>query len=104
MSTNASPTRVRWLVFVLACATSWLLYVHRYAWGVIKADLKAEYGFTDTQLGWLDSAFSATYALFQIPCGHMGDVLGPALALPVGLKPAMRISSIINSIPVRVTC
>ena len=29
------PTQVRWLIFALACATSWLLYLHRYAWGVI---------------------------------------------------------------------
>jgi hypothetical protein len=39
----ASPTRIRWLIFSLACATSWLLYLHRYAWGVIKPSLKAEY-------------------------------------------------------------
>ena len=63
------PTRVRWLVLVLACTTSWLLYLHRYAWGVIKPDVKAEYGLTDVQLGWLDSVFNAAYAVCQVPTG-----------------------------------
>ena len=77
------PTRVRWLVFGLSCGTSWMLYLHRYSWGLIKADVKAEYGLSDVQLGWIDSAFMGSYALFQIPTGALGDVLGPALVLPV---------------------
>src|ERR1700722_9550454 len=72
------PTQVRWLIFVLACTTSALLYLHRYSWGVIKPDLKKEYpALTDTQLGWLDSAFNATYAFGQVPAGLASDLLGP---------------------------
>ena len=77
------PTRVRWLMFVLACGTSWLLYVHRYSWGLIKPELKAEFGLSDVELGWLDGAFMATYALCQVPTGLFGDVFGPARVLPV---------------------
>src|SRR5262245_57009393 len=76
------PTRVRWLVFFLACATSWLLYLHRYAWGVIKPQVKSELGLTDVELGCLDSAFNAAYAAFQIPTGLLGDLFGPASVLP----------------------
>ena len=76
------PTNVRWLVLVLACMASWFLYLHRYAWGVIKPDVKAEFGLTDIQLGWLDSLFNVTYALFQVPFGLLGDHLGPALVIP----------------------
>ena len=55
------PTRVRWLIFTLACAVSWLLYLHRYAWGVIRPSLKAENpDLTDMELGWLDALFNAT--------------------------------------------
>jgi len=72
------PTQVRWLIFVLACAVSWLLYLQRYAWGVIKPELKEEYpGLTDQDLGYLDSLFSVTYALGQVPGGLAGDLLGP---------------------------
>lgn len=80
--TNQQPTRIRWLIFGLACAVSWLLYLHRYAWGVIKPTLKEEYpGLTDVTLGYLDSLFSLTYALGQVPGGMAGDLLGPRRVL-----------------------
>src|SRR5262249_7101694 len=75
---------VRWLVFGLACAVSWLLYLHRYSWGVIRPALKTEYPqLTDGELGWLDGVFNVTYALGQVPGGLAGDLLGPHLVLPV---------------------
>src|SRR5262245_20388804 len=77
------PSRVRWIVFALACAASWLLYLHRYSWGVVKPAFRKENpGLTDTQVGWLDSAFNAAYALGQVPCGVAGDALGPRAVLP----------------------
>jgi sugar phosphate permease len=76
----------RWAVFILACLISWLLYVHRYAWGVIKPALKAEYPeWTNAQLGLLDSLFNITYALGQIPGGAAGDVFGPRVVLTIML-------------------
>jgi sugar phosphate permease len=68
-------------VFWLACATSFILYLHRYSWGVIKGSLKQQTGLSDIELGWLDSAFAATYAAFQIPGGAAGDLLGPRRVL-----------------------
>jgi sugar phosphate permease len=77
------PTRVRWLVFVLACAASWVLYLHRYSWGVIKPAFRKEHPeLSDTEIGWLDSAFQATYALGQVPGGFLGDLLGARAVLP----------------------
>ena len=74
---SQEPTTVRWLVFTLACAASFILYLHRYSWGVIKPALKHDYpDLTDTQLGWLDSAFNATYAVGQVPTGLAGDLFG----------------------------
>lgn len=78
---DARPTRIRWLVFALACGISWLLYLHRYAWGVIKPAVKAETGLSDVELGWLDSAFSASYSMCQIPGGLAGDLFGPRRVL-----------------------
>jgi sugar phosphate permease len=76
------PTRCRWIVFVLACSASWLLYLHRYAWGVIKPAFRQENpGLSDTEIGWLDSAFNATYALGQVPAGLAGDAFGPRVVL-----------------------
>jgi sugar phosphate permease len=76
------PAGFPWVVFVLACAVSWLLYLHRYAWGVIRPSLKAEDpSLTDLQLGWLDALFNVTYAIGQVPGGLAGDLLGPRAVL-----------------------
>jgi sugar phosphate permease len=78
------PTQVRWLIFVLACATSWLLYLHRYSWGVIKPFLQKEHPELDeVALGWLDGLFMASYGIGQVPGGLAGDVLGPRSILSV---------------------
>lgn len=72
----SKPTNVRWVVFGLACGTSWILYLHRYTFALIKPELKEQFGWTKTELGLLDSAFFLAYTLFQIPCGILADALG----------------------------
>ena len=80
------PTSVRWYILVLIGAASWLLYLHRYAWGVVKSSFRKENPqFTDQDIGWLDSAFLATYACGQIPGGLAGDVFGPRLVLGLSI-------------------
>lgn len=70
-------------MLVAACLTSGLLYVHRYSWGVIKKEIKSEFHLSDSQLGWLDSAFQAAYTACQVPTGVAGDRWGPAAVLPL---------------------
>src|SRR5262249_51081642 len=80
----ARPTHVRWLIFALACATSWLLYLHRYSWGVIRPSFKADHpGLDDEQLGWLDGVFNLTYAIGQVPGGLAGDIFGARSVLAI---------------------
>jgi sugar phosphate permease len=75
------PTKVRWLIFSLACLTSWFLYLHRYTWNFIRPELKTEYDFSNTQLESIYTAFSVTYAFGQIPSGIICDFFGPHLFL-----------------------
>lgn len=70
-------------MLVIACLISGLLYVHRYSWGVIKKEIKAEFRLSDAQLGWLDAAFQGAYTACQLPTGMAGDRLGPAAVLPL---------------------
>ena len=77
------PTKVRWLMFVLACMTSWFLYLHRYTWNIIRPELKEEFGFNNTQLESIYTAFSVTYGLGQIPSGMICDFFGPHLFLGI---------------------
>lgn len=76
-----SPTGTRWVVFALACAMSFLLYLHRYTWGFVKAEVANEFNWNTDTLGWLDSAFMMSYALGQIPGGMLGDWFGPRRVL-----------------------
>jgi fucose permease len=79
----ARPTSVRWLMFGLACMTSWFLYLHRYTWNFIRPELKEEYDFSNTQLESIYTAFSVTYGLGQIPSGIICDFFGPHLFLGI---------------------
>ena len=70
------PTRFRWVVFTLCCGTSWLLYLHRYVFGLIKVELDKEYELGEAKLGVLDSVFSLFYSTCQIPMGIAVDMYG----------------------------
>src|ERR1700742_5062162 len=83
----ARPSQVRWLIFSLICATSFILYLHRYTWAMVKNDVRQTFDWSPGQLGYLDSAFNASYAVGQVPGGMLGDwfgthwVLGAMIAL-----------------------
>lgn len=78
---HEQPSRVRWLVFSLACGTSWFLYVHRYTWNIVRAELKDEFAFSNTEIDSLTSLFYASYTIFQVPSGMISDAFGPHLFL-----------------------
>ena len=75
-SIGERPTRVRYMVFVLGFGTSWLLYLHRYSFALIKPFLKDELGVSNTELGAMDTLFGLTYFSVQFPIGLWGDVAG----------------------------
>jgi ACS family glucarate transporter-like MFS transporter len=53
-----------------------LLYVDRVCISTAKGPITKELGLTDTQFGWVMSAFALGYALFQTPSGMLADRLG----------------------------
>ena len=79
------PTNVRWLVFVLGCGTSWLLYIHRYAFALVKSDIGEEFDLDAGQLADLDVWFSLFYGGVQIPAGILVDLLGAHLFLSASI-------------------
>ncbi len=88
VSAESREKRPRWMpgrptVFALAATTSFLLYLHRYTWNLIRPEIEAEYGLSNTQLEALGSAFFFPYALGQIPGGVLCDLFGPHLFLVV---------------------
>jgi ACS family glucarate transporter-like MFS transporter len=75
------PTNRRWVVFALAAATSFLLYLHRYTWNLIRPELQREYQFSNTELEAMGTAFYLSYAVGSVPSGVAIDLFGPHLFL-----------------------
>lgn len=79
LQASPAPTNRRWIVFALAAGTSFILYLHRYTWNFIRPELQSEYEFSNTELGFLDTAFNVSYSIGQIPGGIICDLFGPHL-------------------------
>jgi MFS family permease len=75
------PTRVRFGVLAFACALSMVTYLDRVCFGSVAGHIKSEFGLSDTQKGWLFSAFALAYAAFEVPSGALGDLFGPRKTL-----------------------
>ncbi|WP_235299210.1 MFS transporter [Portibacter marinus] len=58
-----------------------LLYVDRACISSAKEAISGDLGLSDTQMGWVLSAFALGYALFQVPGGAFGDKYGPRKVL-----------------------
>jgi ACS family glucarate transporter-like MFS transporter len=58
-----------------------LLYVDRIAISTARGPITSELNLSDTQFGWVLSAFALGYALFQTPTGALADRFGPRLVL-----------------------
>ena len=83
MISEQVPTNRRRVIFYLAGATSFILYLHRYTWVLVRPEIKKEFEFSETQMGGLDTAFNLTYMLGQIPGGMVCDFFGPHLFLGI---------------------
>jgi len=64
--------RVMILLYFLILIT----YLDRITISLVGVRIKAAFHLTNTQFGWVLSAFVLAYALFEIPSGLMGDRLG----------------------------
>src|SRR3546814_16018736 len=60
-----------------------LLYVDRVVISAAKEQITGEFQLSDTQFGWVISAFALGYALFQVPAGQLADRFGPRKTLAV---------------------
>jgi MFS family permease len=58
-----------------------ITYIDRVCISTAATDIRGELGLTPGQMGWVFSAFTFAYALFEVPSGWLGDVLGPRKVL-----------------------
>ena len=73
----------RFLLIAGAFLISVLMWVDRACISAAKEDIAADLQFTDRQMGWVMSAFSLGYALFQVPSGKLADRFGPRIVMTV---------------------
>ncbi len=76
-----TPTRARHWVIVFAVTLAVIQYIDRVAISQAAPLISADLGLSPAQMGWVFSAFTLAYALFEIPGGYLGDRIGPRRVL-----------------------
>ncbi|HYY99223.1 MAG TPA: MFS transporter, partial [Pyrinomonadaceae bacterium] len=77
----AAPTSARYKVLTLLVALASLTYLDRLCISIAGPAIAQEFKFTPVQLGYVFSAFTFAYAVFEIPSGWLGDRFGTRRAL-----------------------
>jgi ACS family glucarate transporter-like MFS transporter len=72
---------VRFRILALLTGLSFANYFLRNNISVAQPSIQEAFHFTHTDFGWIFGSFNVAYALFQIPGGVFGDVLGSRRAL-----------------------
>ena len=70
------PTRSRFVVLLLLCSMSLVLYLDRVCLGQAITDIKRELHLDDAQMTAVAVAFTLAYGLFEVPVGRWGDRYG----------------------------
>lgn len=74
---------VRFLLVFISFTLTLLLYIDRVGISAAKGAIAEDLDLSDTQMGWVMSAFALGYALFQVPSGMLADRLGPRKVITV---------------------
>src|SRR5438046_10606311 len=75
----------RWVICALLFFATTINYVDRGVLGVLAPDLQTTIGWTDTQYGDINAAFSFAYALGFVLVGRLIDRIGTRLGYAAGL-------------------
>jgi ACS family glucarate transporter-like MFS transporter len=75
------PTRVRHGVLAFTLALAAVAYLDRVCIATAAPAMKGDLGLTDAQMGYVFSAFTFAYALFEVPSGWLADRFGARLML-----------------------
>jgi MFS family permease len=81
MSGSGTPTRTRYWVIVFAIALAVIQYLDRVCISQAAPYISADLHLSTKQMGYVFSAFTLAYALFEIPTGWLGDQIGPRKVL-----------------------
>src|SRR5262245_32552 len=71
-----TPTRARYVVVAFALAATAVAYLDRVCISTAAPSMQADLGLSDAQMGYVFSAFTLAYALFEVPSGWLADRFG----------------------------
>lgn len=74
-------TRVRYRVVGWCVALAMVTYLDRACMGVLSGEIRAEFGLSMQQMGFVFSAFTLAYALFELPTAWWAETIGPRKVL-----------------------
>jgi len=77
--------RMQWTAVILCAGAIAINYVDRSTIAIANPQIRAEFHISAAQFGALQSAWSLSFALAQLPIGLLIDRLGPAMLLGVSL-------------------
>src|SRR5258708_32321751 len=70
---SASPAKIaRWSLFILVAINVLNVY-DRHVAGEVVEPVRREFSLSDTQIGWINTAFTILYGLVGLPLGHLSD-------------------------------
>ena len=78
---NLAHGRTRWILIAWLFVLSAIGYLNRVNMSVAGSSIIKEFHLSPVQLGWVFSAFTLGYALFQAPTGRLADRFGPRRVL-----------------------
>src|SRR3954470_8515979 len=78
---SIKATRTRHWVVVFAVTLAVITYIDRVCISKATPLIEKDLGLDDIQMGYIFSAFTLAYAVFEIPGGWLGDKLGPRRGL-----------------------
>src|SRR5437868_8528584 len=78
---NMTPSRARFTLLRFAFALSVVTYLDRVCIATAATSIRQDLHLSAVQMGWVFSAFTLAYAIFEIPSGWLGDTVGPRKVL-----------------------
>lgn len=78
---SQTPTRKRYVVLGFTLVLMAIAYLDRVCISITAPQIKTDLGLNDAQMGYIFSAFTFAYALFEIPSGWAADRFGARLML-----------------------
>ena len=97
------PTsRMRWLLVFWIFVLSAVAFLDRVNISIAGGSLRAAYGLSTVELGWIFSSFLVGYALFQTVAGRLADRFGPRRVLAWGVTWWGVFTALTASVPSRI--